>query len=195
MQFSQSIYSSPIGDLIVVCEMPTVTQSRQMAPVTQTAAQTTGTMPIVHLVLWQDMPCHKDSLNKWKSMIAKQNSKVINAPLNPLIATRLDAYFAKESLDAIKDIPLYEPPFDERKAFVLRELRRVPVGTTTTYLALSKKIGSDNLSRYIGSVNRLNHINILYPCHRVLKSDGKISGYAGGVERKRWLLRLEGVEI
>ena len=72
-------------------------------------------------------------------------------------------------------------------------LREIPVGTVTTYGALAKKIGS--VARAVGNTNSLNPVGIVVPCHRVIGADGTLTGYAGGLHRKEWLLRHEGVDL
>jgi len=77
-------------------------------------------------------------------------------------------------------------------AEVLAELARVPYGRTETYGALAAKVGRPRAARAVGTVMNRNPIPIVLPCHRVVGSTGKLVGYAGGLERKQALLRLEG---
>jgi methylated-DNA-[protein]-cysteine S-methyltransferase len=74
---------------------------------------------------------------------------------------------------------------------VWQGLREIPVGTTTSYGALAKRIGHPSAVRAVGLANGANPIGIVVPCHRVIGSDGSLTGYGGGLERKRWLLRHE----
>ena len=71
-------------------------------------------------------------------------------------------------------------------------LRHIPPGKTLTYGALAAALGDANASRAVGLANGRNPISIVIPCHRVIGKNGKLTGYAGGVERKRWLLEHEG---
>jgi methylated-DNA-[protein]-cysteine S-methyltransferase len=71
-------------------------------------------------------------------------------------------------------------------------LKQIPVGTTRSYGDLARKLGDINLSRAVGTANGRNPIAIVVPCHRVIGSDGTMTGYAGGLARKEWLLRHEG---
>jgi methylated-DNA-[protein]-cysteine S-methyltransferase len=71
------------------------------------------------------------------------------------------------------------------------ELRRVPAGHTTTYGALAAAIGAPSASRAVGLANGSNPIAIVVPCHRVIGADGSLTGYGGGLARKRWLLDHE----
>ena len=73
-------------------------------------------------------------------------------------------------------------------------LRTIPFGETWSYVQLAKKIGKPNASRAVGMANSRNPIAILVPCHRVIGADGSLTGYAGGVENKKWLLDHEARE-
>jgi methylated-DNA-[protein]-cysteine S-methyltransferase len=74
-------------------------------------------------------------------------------------------------------------------------LRTIPVGTTATYGELAAKLGKPTAARAVGMANSLNPVAIVVPCHRVIGAKAKLTGYAGGLERKRWLLQHEGVQI
>ncbi len=75
---------------------------------------------------------------------------------------------------------------------VLAELARVPYGQTTTYGALATKVGAPRAARAVGTVMNRNPIPIVLPCHRVVGANGSLTGYAGGLDVKERLLRLEG---
>jgi methylated-DNA-[protein]-cysteine S-methyltransferase len=75
---------------------------------------------------------------------------------------------------------------------VWKELRKIPVGSTVSYGDIAKKLGDINLSRAVGIANARNPVAIVVPCHRVIGSDGTMTGYGGGLQRKEWLLRHEG---
>ena len=75
---------------------------------------------------------------------------------------------------------------------VLEELGRVPFGEVTTYGALAARAGKPRAARAVGTIMNRNPIPIVLPCHRVVGADGSLVGYAGGLERKQQLLRLEG---
>jgi len=76
---------------------------------------------------------------------------------------------------------------------VWRELRRIPPGETRSYAQIAAAIGHPTAVRAVGSANGDNHVAVLIPCHRVVRSDGSLGGYAGGLERKRRLLEAEGM--
>lgn len=74
---------------------------------------------------------------------------------------------------------------------VWRELLRVPYGTTTTYRDLATAVGNTKATRAVGGANHRNPISVIVPCHRVVGSDGRLTGYGGGLWRKEWLLEHE----
>ena len=78
---------------------------------------------------------------------------------------------------------------------LLNELRAIPAGTTTSYGALAKRLGKPGASRAVGLANGSNPVAIVVPCHRVIGSDGTLTGYGGGLDMKRWLLQHEGVQM
>jgi methylated-DNA-[protein]-cysteine S-methyltransferase len=71
-------------------------------------------------------------------------------------------------------------------------LRRIPVGETWSYRALARAIGDERATRAVGAANGQNPIPIVMPCHRVIGSDGRLTGFGGGLPCKAWLLRHEG---
>nr|WP_314072950.1 methylated-DNA--[protein]-cysteine S-methyltransferase [uncultured Roseococcus sp.] len=71
-------------------------------------------------------------------------------------------------------------------------LATIPLGTTLSYAALAAKLGRPRAVRAVGAANGANPISVVVPCHRAIGSDGSLTGYGGGLERKRWLLRHEG---
>ena len=75
---------------------------------------------------------------------------------------------------------------------VWRELRKIPAGETRSYAEIAAAIGSPKAVRAVGSANGDNHVCVLIPCHRVIRSDGSLGGYGGGIERKKKLLASEG---
>jgi len=95
------------------------------------------------------------------------------------------------------------PAFDGRLAMrgtpfqtrVWTELRRIPYGTTVSYGEIARRLGDAKAVRAVGLANKRNPIAIIVPCHRVIGAGGSLTGYGGGLRRKRHLLRLEGVEV
>lgn len=78
---------------------------------------------------------------------------------------------------------------------VWKALRTIPTGETRTYGQLAAAIGSPRAVRAAGLANGQNPVAVIVPCHRVIGANGTLTGYAGGLERKRWLLRHEGVTV
>ena len=78
---------------------------------------------------------------------------------------------------------------------VWQALTTIPFGETWSYQDLANAIGNPKAVRAVGLANGKNPVSVLVPCHRVIGSNGKLTGYAGGIERKAWLLRHEGVII
>lgn len=74
-------------------------------------------------------------------------------------------------------------------------LRTIPPGTAVTYGELATKLGKPTAYRAVGMANSLNPVAIVVPCHRVIGAKANLTGYAGGLERKRWLLRHEGIDL
>jgi methylated-DNA-[protein]-cysteine S-methyltransferase len=104
-------------------------------------------------------------------------------------ARQLGEYFAGERREF--DLPL-GPVGTEFQLRVWAGLRTIPYGTTWSYGELAAAIGKGPLaSRAVGLANGANPLSIVVPCHRVIGADGKLTGFGGGVERKRWLLDLE----
>jgi methylated-DNA-[protein]-cysteine S-methyltransferase len=106
------------------------------------------------------------------------------------VIRELDEYFAGDRREFDLQTDLSPVPAFQQQA--LRELARVPFGQVTTYGALAAKIGKPRAARAIGGAMNRNPIPIVLPCHRVVGSNGKLVGYAGGLDRKEQLLRLEG---
>ena len=100
----------------------------------------------------------------------------------------LDAYFAGHAVDF--DVPLAPEgtPFQQA---VWNALRDVPYGSTASYAEIARRIGRPRAARAVGAANARNPIAILVPCHRVNGADGSLTGYSGGLERKRALQALE----
>ena len=78
---------------------------------------------------------------------------------------------------------------------VWNALLEIPYGATMTYAQLAHRIGKPNAVRAVGAANGANPIPVIIPCHRVIGSNGTLTGYGGGIERKQWLLALEGQRL
>jgi methylated-DNA-[protein]-cysteine S-methyltransferase len=100
----------------------------------------------------------------------------------------LQAYFAGELRDFELPLAAEGTPFQQR---VWRALCDIPYGETISYGELARRIGQPKASRAVGLANGQNPIAIVVPCHRVIGANGSLTGYGGGLERKRWLLAHE----
>jgi methylated-DNA-[protein]-cysteine S-methyltransferase len=109
------------------------------------------------------------------------------------VVSRLGDYFAGD-LDALADIPV-NPGGTPFQRSVWSALRRVAPGQTVAYRDLARAIGAPAAVRAVGAANGANPIAIVIPCHRAIGADGSLTGYAGGLERKRWLLAHEGQQL
>lgn len=105
-------------------------------------------------------------------------------------ARALERYFAgaKDAFDDVR-FAAAGTPFQRQ---VWQALREIPYGHTESYGALASRIGRPGAARAVGAANRDNPIAIAVPCHRVIGASGALTGYAGGLDRKRWLLGHEG---
>jgi len=109
----------------------------------------------------------------------------------PLAAglAQLDEYFRGDRRTFSVRLDLRGTDFQKR---VWTKLRSVRFGKTTTYKAVAKAVGNSAATRAVGGANHQNPVSIIVPCHRVIGSDGRLTGYGGGLWRKDWLLRHEG---
>jgi methylated-DNA-[protein]-cysteine S-methyltransferase len=117
------------------------------------------------------------------------DTQLRDAPRRSRTAQALSAYFDGE-LDAIASLPTAA----NGTAFQLSvwaALRRIPVGQTVSYGVLAARIGRPKAVRAVGLANGANPIAIVVPCHRVIGADASLTGYGGGLDRKRWLLAHE----
>jgi methylated-DNA-[protein]-cysteine S-methyltransferase len=104
------------------------------------------------------------------------------------VREQLSEYFAGERLHFDVPLAMAGTPFQRR---VWDELQAVPYGETTTYGELARRLGLPSASRAVGLANGRNPVAVIVPCHRVIGSDGSLTGYGGGLERKSFLLELE----
>ncbi|MDR3245069.1 MAG: methylated-DNA--[protein]-cysteine S-methyltransferase [Prevotellaceae bacterium] len=100
----------------------------------------------------------------------------------------LGEYFA--GTRTLFTVPLKQSGTDFQQK-VWRQLLEIPYGTTISYIELSRRLGNSKLTRAAGGANSKNKLWIIVPCHRVIGADGSLTGYAGGLECKQWLLQHE----
>jgi methylated-DNA-[protein]-cysteine S-methyltransferase len=108
-------------------------------------------------------------------------------------ARRLARYFEGD-ISALASIPI-DPGGTPFQRAVWEAMRAIEPGTCRTYSRLAAEVGRPQAVRAVGAASARNPIALLIPCHRVVGADGSLAGYAGGVERKRWLLRREGASL
>jgi methylated-DNA-[protein]-cysteine S-methyltransferase len=118
------------------------------------------------------------------------DAEIVAAGRNAACVAALRRYFDGD-LTAIDDVPA-DPGGTAFQARVWKALRRIPAGRTLSYGELARRLGNPSAMRAVGLANGQNPIAIVIPCHRVIGKDGSLTGYGGGLERKRWLLRHEG---
>jgi methylated-DNA-[protein]-cysteine S-methyltransferase len=109
------------------------------------------------------------------------------------VVERLRAYFGGD-LRALDGIPV-DPNGTSFQRDVWRMLQRIPMGRTWSYQELARAIGRPDAIRAVGAANGANPIPIVIPCHRVIGADGRLVGYGGGLDHKRWLLAHEGARL
>ena len=101
---------------------------------------------------------------------------------------QIEEYFKGDRLEFDIDLAPEGTDFQQR---VWDELLKIPFGEKRSYLYIAEALGDKNSTRAVGNANGKNKVSIIIPCHRVVGSNGKLTGYAGGVWRKEWLLRHE----
>lgn len=109
----------------------------------------------------------------------------------PEFSNKVRAYLDGD-YGSLEDIPLNAGGTDFQQ-LVWQNLRTIPVGTTASYGQIATNLGKPTAARAVGMANSLNPIGIVVPCHRVIGANAKLTGYAGGLDRKQWLLQHEGV--
>jgi methylated-DNA-[protein]-cysteine S-methyltransferase len=133
---------------------------------------------------------HEPRLARELRRLYGENGFVLEPARDPAgLTSALDAYFAGD-LRIIDRLPVETggTPFQRS---VWAALRTIPCGTTLSYAALARQIERPSAVRAVGLANGANPVAVVVPCHRVIGSNGSLTGYGGGMERKRWLLAHE----
>src|SRR5579863_5485902 len=117
-------------------------------------------------------------------------SVIEDASIEPLrqATDQLERYFAGERVQLACPLALHGTPF---QLTVWNALTRIPYGETRSYTEIAREIGHPSAVRAVGAANGANPIAIIVPCHRVIGSNGALTGYGGGLPTKAWLLALE----
>ena len=138
---------------------------------------------------WEDYEARMRELLRLQCGAVELKSGRAPAPMK----TALSSYFGGD-LDRLAEIKwrVGGTAFQRK---VWNALARIPAGSTLSYGALAAKLGSPRAMRAVGHANGANPISVVVPCHRLIGADGSLVKYGGGLERKRWLLRHEGVEV
>ncbi len=139
---------------------------------------------------WED---HEARMRRGLARIYGSQPELTRSAAPAATRRALRQYFAGK-LQAIDEIPVQTggTPFQSN---VWHALRGIPAGTTLSYGRLATRLQCPLAVRAVGFANGSNPVSIVIPCHRVIGADGSLTGYGGGLERKRWLLEHEGVRI
>lgn len=158
--------------------------------------------PVGELVLgsYQERLCLCDwAFRKMRKAVDFRIQNGLNAEFEPgkskvieQAIRQLEEYF--EQKRKVFDIP-HLLVGSEFQRSVWEKLGEIPFGETKTYLGLSKELGNPDAIRAVATANGANALSILIPCHRVVGSDGSLVGYAGGLEAKKTLLKLENAKL
>jgi methylated-DNA-[protein]-cysteine S-methyltransferase len=137
----------------------------------------------------------RDNETRWRGMLAKLygGPEYIGARDPFGLTSALESYFAGE-LAAIDKLPVAYDGTAFRNT-VWKALRKISAGKTLSYGELAAKIGSPLAARAVGAACGANPVSIVVPCHRAIGMGGALTGYAGGLSRKRWLLDHEGAKV
>ena len=130
--------------------------------------------------------------NQLDPPITTSSSGRSDSPLLETAQTHLDEYFQGARKDFELPLSLTGTPFQR---LVWHALKGIPYGTTTSYQAIANAIDRPRAVRAVGGAIGSNPIPLIIPCHRVIGAGGKLTGFSGGLDRKRWLLNREGVAV
>ena len=138
--------------------------------------------------------CAVDFLDRWNIIHSRLEKRFGTIAPNTNgetfgVVPRLEAYY-KGAVENFDGIP-FDPGGTAFQQTVWRALREIPRGKTWSYADLAAHIGSPAAVRAVGATNGRNPLSIVVPCHRVIGKGGELRGYAGGLDRKRWLLSME----
>jgi methylated-DNA-[protein]-cysteine S-methyltransferase len=131
---------------------------------------------------------HLGLSNRERDWIAANGGERNDRAVAP-VARQIGEYFAGKRKSFDYPLAPKGTPFQQE---VWKALLKIPFGRTTTYAALAEKVGRPGAFRAVGRANATNPIAVIVPCHRVIGTDGTLTGYAGGIPIKQKLLELEG---
>jgi methylated-DNA-[protein]-cysteine S-methyltransferase len=164
----------------------TLTLDRVATPVGEVLLVTDGLGSVRAL----DFAGYEDRMNRLLVRHAPGASLTAGRAPGP-VRTALERYFGGDA-HALDGLTVTTGGTDFQRS-VWKALRAIPAGETRTYGQLAAAIGSPKAVRAVGLANGRNPVALIVPCHRVIGANGTLTGYAGGLERKRWLLQHEGI--
>lgn len=169
LQFNLSRMSTPIGEMLVVTDR----EQRLRA------------------LDWQD---HEARMHRLMERFYKGRPlKIADGVMSRAMNDAFEAYFAG-LLNVIDGIEVVMPGTAFQQSAWMT-LRSIPAGETLSYAEQAARMGRPNSMRAVGAANGANPVGLVVPCHRVIGANGSLTGYGGGLERKRWLLRHEGALV
>lgn len=121
-----------------------------------------------------------------------QSGRADASPVLDHAQRELEEYFAGRRRAFSVPLSMHGTPFQQK---VWRALAEIPYGETISYGELARRVGNEKACRAVGMANHVNRIPIFIPCHRVVGANGRLTGYAGGLEIKRILLETEGIDV
>ena len=166
LQFLVDRLATPIGELLIVADRDAKLRA----------------------VDWTD---HEARMRRLLDRFCGKGRYVLAGAGDPGGYTRALGHYFKGDLAAIDELPV-ETAGTPFQTAVWRALRQIPTSHTISYAELARRIGLPKAVRAAGLANGQNPISIVVPCHRVIGSDGRLTGYGGGLPRKQWLLEHEG---
>lgn len=135
----------------------------------------------------------KDDLKKTTRFAKSQGYTLQHSEVPSLLKNELDLYFSAKLQNFNYPLHFLESSAFEKKVWDC--LRKIPYGETRSYAWVAQEIKQAKAYRAVGNANGKNRIPIVIPCHRVINSDGNLGGYSSGLELKKKLLKIEGIEI
>ena len=146
-----------------------------------------GDHTMLYLLEFADRPNLEQEIEQLKQ---ETLATIVQGTTQPIdcINAELKAYF-DGTLTTFTTPTLFFGTVFQKK--VWHKLQQIPFGTTCSYSAMATTIGQPNAFRAVARANSMNKLALIVPCHRVIKADGDLSGYAGGTERKKWLIEHE----
>lgn len=178
--------------LQILCHAPPLEYAGlKMIVMEKYSIHTTIDSPVGKLVLVSDGDFLKGiyfSNEKHNFVISPSSLEKNDANIFTETTAQLKQYF--EGKRKVFNIPVKFDGTDFQKS-VWNELLNIPYGETVAYLDIAKKINNPSAVRAVGQTNGKNPLSIIYPCHRVIGSNGQLTGYGGGIQIKKWLLQHE----